>query len=116
MNLATTTIPIPVVAVLVFSLAASGICLIFAIVFAFTDRNAKEAVRKAAEDASSNASAHVANPAVPQAGVDFAGLAQLAEALAKLNQTSTFLIMSLAFAAVAAVAGGAGAVADAVAK
>jgi hypothetical protein len=114
----TTDTPGVVTAVVVFSLAAAGVCLILAAYFAFVDHRATAALREAAKQAGASAGNRLANPANPataQTGpIDFKGLAELATALEKLNRSSSFLIAALAFAAAAAVAAGAGSIASAV--
>lgn len=109
-------------AVVVFTLICAGGCLILAIVFAFIEKASTGAVRDATKAAVPSAvtqprlDANERPIPIPQAAhVDFAGLAKLAEGLDKLNHAGRFLIMSLAFTAVAAVAAGAGSIAGAVA-
>jgi ABC-type oligopeptide transport system substrate-binding subunit len=106
--------------VIMVSLAASMVCLIIAIILAFAGHDAKKAIRGAAAAAGSKARARVddpdANPAQPQAAVDYDGLSKLAEALAKLSPSGQFLIAALAFAASAALAAGVSEVASAVAS
>src|SRR5436309_1113493 len=100
-----------VTAVVIFSLVAAGVCLVFAAFFAFADQTTTEALRSAAKDAGTKTSEKLANPAQPQAAVDFGGLAQLATAIDRLNRAGRFLIAALSFTAVAGVAAGAGSIA-----
>jgi hypothetical protein len=119
-----TTVQIPDVVtwVVAFTLICAGSCLILAVIFAFIDKSSVAAVRSAAQEAAPSAVTKPQRDAngrplpVPQAAhVDFAGLAKLAEGLDKLNHAGRFLVASLAFTAVAAVAAGAGSIAGAVA-
>ncbi|WP_159038157.1 hypothetical protein [Streptomyces sp. WM6386] len=122
-DIAAASVQVPDVAttVVIFTLVCAGICLALAVIFAFLD-NASSAVRKAAEAAAPKTvtefeTDETGRPrARPQTThVDFSGLAKLAEGLEKLNHAGRFLIVSLAFTAVAAVAAGAGSIAGAVA-
>lgn|ERR1700739_1432718 len=105
--------------VAIVCLIAAGACLIAALLFAFADRAATEQLRQAVRTASAKVNAEIraepaqagdddGNPAQPQFGdMDFRGLANLAEAIDKLNRSGRFLLIaSLAFAAISAVAAG----------
>jgi Na+(H+)/acetate symporter ActP len=104
--------------VAIVCLIAAGACLIAALFFAFADRAATEQLRQAVQTASAKVNAEFSaepqagdddrNPAQPQFGnMDFRGLANLAEAIDKLNRSGRFLLIaSLAFAAISAVAAG----------
>lgn len=108
--------------VAVFCIVASAACLLFAIVFAFSDKKAAAKVRDAAQQAgeaitnsltpSEDGGNSRRTPAQMQsAGVDFGGIAKLAEALEKLNPSGRFLIGSVVFAATAALVTSIGSVA-----
>jgi hypothetical protein len=116
--------PVPgvVTAVVIFSLVSAGLCLVLAIVLAFIDKESTKAVRDAAKKAAPRTVVEPQKmadgkfaPVEQAAHVDFVGLAKLAEGIEKLNAAGRFLIASLAFAASAAVAAGAGSIAGAVA-
>lgn len=105
-----------------FCILAAAACLVCAIVFAFSDRNAAAKVRDAAQrvgEAITNSLAAgedgATRPRTPvqmqSAGVDFGGIAKLAEALEKLNPSGRFLIGSVVFAATAALVTSIGSVA-----
>jgi hypothetical protein len=102
-----------------FCVLAAAACLICAIVFAFADRRAAAKVRDAAQSVSEAITETMAaregsaeRPRTPvqmqSAGVDFGGVAKLAEALEKLNPSGRFLIGSVIFAATAALVAGVG--------
>lgn len=104
--------------------------MFFGIIFAFSERQAANSVRAAAQTVGgrrpqapargtpegaqpspvvAGGTAPLSTPVEEQAGiVDFGGLAQLAGALAKLKISTTFLVMGLAFIAVATAAATAG--------
>jgi hypothetical protein len=124
----TTAAPGIVWAVVGVALGAGLICLLFGVIFAFSERKEARSVREAARvvGGRSRSPAKGAPPGAPvsplagetappptpveeQAGlVDFGSLAQLATALAKLKVSTTFLVMGLAFIAVATAAATAG--------
>jgi hypothetical protein len=102
-----------------FCVIAAVACLICAIAFAFADRktaakvrDAAKAVGKSIEESLSPGGDTGERPRTPvvaqAAGVDFGGIAKLAEALDKLNPSGRFLIGSVVFAATAAVVAGVG--------
>lgn len=103
--------------VAIVCLIAAAACLMAALFFAFSDRAATEQLRQAVQIASAKVNAEFSaepvqdgvddrNPAQPEFGnMDFRGLANLAEAIEKLNRSGRFLLIaSLAFAAISAVA------------
>lgn len=108
------------------ALGAGVVCLLFGVIFAFSEREAVSSVRAVVGSGRPKAPAKgkpQGGPLSPLAGtagapptpveeqagiVDFGGLAQLAGALAKLRISSTFLVMGLAFIAVATAAATAG--------
>jgi Na+(H+)/acetate symporter ActP len=105
--------------VAIVCLIAAGACLIAALFLAFADRAATEQLRQAVQIASAKVNAEFSaepvqagdddrNPAQPRFGnMDFRALANLAEAVDKLNRSGRFLLIaSLAFAAISAVAAG----------
>jgi hypothetical protein len=125
----TTAAPGIVWAVVGVALGAGLICLLFGVIFAFSERKEARSVREAARAVGggrgrgpakgapqggpvSPLAGKTAPPPTPveeQAGlVDFGSLAQLATALAKLKVSATFLVMGLAFIAVATAAATAG--------
>ena len=89
--------------------------------FAIMEHSATEAVRTAAQAAGQKAAAALSSPAAggaehpvtAQGLADFGGIAQLATAIEKLNRSGRYLIMSVAFLAVAAGAATAGVAASA---
>lgn len=89
-------------AVIIFALAAAAICFVLGLVIEALDRT-----RRKKESRGDDLSQHNA--------VDLTGLAALAEALTNLNPSGRFLILSVAFTAIAAAAAGAGSIATAVA-
>ncbi|MET7534719.1 hypothetical protein [Streptomyces goshikiensis] len=112
-----------VVAVVVFCLIASGVCFVAAIaIWAKYERglanvieDAKEKLKDVRPRAVDEAGRPL-NPNQEQAGpaFDFAALANLADAMEKLPVSGRLLVVSLGFAAIAAVAAGAGSIASAV--
>ncbi|MCV7423809.1 hypothetical protein H7K45_24955 [Mycobacterium yunnanensis] len=89
-----------------FCIIAAAGTLGLAIFFAFNDRDAATKLR----DAAKNASETLARPddngtpiRAQGAGVDFGGIAKLAEALEKLNPSGRFLIASIVFTTAATV-------------
>ena len=102
-----------------FCVIAAAACLICALVFAFADRKAAAKVRDVAQRVSEAITESLApgegnaqRPRTPvqmqSAGIDFGGVAKLAEALEKLNPSGRFLIGSVVFAATAALVAGVG--------
>ncbi|MGW4652052.1 hypothetical protein [Kitasatospora sp. NPDC004289] len=122
--------PEVVIAVVVFSLIAAGLCLLLAAGWAIYEGKLVKAAADAAkaeaevaklklEAAQRNVDQHgrPLSPVGAQAGpsFDFSGLGQLAAGLQKLPMSGRLLVVSLGFAAIAAVAASAGSIASAVA-
>ena len=112
-----------VVAVVVFCLIASGACFLSAIaIWAKYERGLAEALQgtqeklKDVQPRAVDEAGRPLNPVQEQAGpaFDFAALAKLADALEKLPVSGRLLVVSLGFAAIAAVAAGTGSIASAV--
>ena len=124
----TTAAPGIVWAVVGVTLGTGLICLLFGVIFAFSERKEARSVHEAARAVGgrgrspakgappggpvSPLAGETAPPPAPvekQAGlVDFGSLAQLATAPAKLKVSTTFLVTGLAFIAVATAAATAG--------
>jgi hypothetical protein len=84
-----------------FSVVAAGICLLLAVGFGIDEWRAAAKVREAALP-KQNATQEP-NTVQPYGGVDFAGIAKLAEALEKVNLSGRFLIGAITFTTAATV-------------
>lgn len=100
------------------SLGAGLVCLVMALIITVDERNVTAPIREAARAAGRTAESradvaqgagNAPTPVLEQGGlVDFGGIAQLADALGKLNPAGQLFVMSLAFMAIAMAAGAAG--------
>ncbi|MFF5808246.1 hypothetical protein [Streptomyces sp. NPDC012746] len=111
-----TSTPALVEAVTIFSLVAAGLCLILGTVIGCLEHGkGNKTVEKAVEAKAGEAARPPGTPVREQAGVNFADLGKLAEAMAKLRLSAQLLIVALGFTAVAAAAAGIGSIATAIA-
>lgn len=93
-----------VVGVAVFCLVAAVACLVSAILFGISDWSAAKKLRDAADKANkliTQQGEGIQPQAAGLAGIDFGGIAKLADSLVKLNLSGRFLVASLAFTAAA---------------